>query len=274
MERYFSEHNLERLRNDFCFLIEAIRKSFGELDLRLRGSYFNLYYKGNSLAKVNFNDGYYAIYINKKFTKGVFDESKNFKTYKNTGDYCIFIVKDPRKLRSFFQKKHLDRISSNIKKVNYGEEIAFEQMLITDNRDREDLIIIDRQVTETALRRKRIDLLALKKAENGKFMFLVIEVKLGNNKELQGKVAEQLQSYINHIKRKDIFLDWKRCYEKVYEQMKELGLFDSGPVSLEIIENVKGLVLVGRYSGMAQEKIELLRKKYKDLDIKPLVNEL
>lgn len=242
--------------------------------MRLRGNYFNLYYKGNSLAKVNFNKGYYAICINKKFARGVFDKSKEFWTCKSVGDYCIFIVKEPRKLKSFFQKKHLDRMSRNIKKVNYGEEIAFEQMLITDNRDREDLIIIDRQVTETALKGKRIDLLALKRSENGKFMFLVIEVKLGNNNELQGKVAEQLQSYINHIKRKDIFLNWKRCYEKVYEQMKGLGFFDRGPVSLEINENIKGLVLVGKYSGMAQEKIILLRKKYKDLDIEPLVNEL
>ncbi|NLI11422.1 MAG: hypothetical protein GX425_02060, partial [Peptococcaceae bacterium] len=43
-------------------------------------------------------------------------------------------------------------IRSRIKAINNGEEITFEQMIITDNMDREDLIIIDRQVTDEQLR--------------------------------------------------------------------------------------------------------------------------
>jgi len=54
-----------------------------------------------------------------------------------------------------FQKKYLDKLFSNIKEVNYSEEITFEQMLITDNSDRSDLIIIDRQVTETGMVSKK-----------------------------------------------------------------------------------------------------------------------
>ena len=43
---------------------------------------------------------------------------------------------------------------------------GFEHILITDNLGRNDLIIIDRQVTETALKGKRIDLLALKQVQD------------------------------------------------------------------------------------------------------------
>ena len=53
MKRYLSQQTYERVSRDFGFLFKAIRKSHGELDFRLRDGYFNLYYKGNSLAKVN-----------------------------------------------------------------------------------------------------------------------------------------------------------------------------------------------------------------------------
>ena len=174
-------------------------------------------------------------------------------------------------MAAFFQQKYLKKFSSNIRKVNYGEEIVFEQMLITDNRDRSDLIIIDRQITETSLKKKRLDLLALKKIKDGKYGFLVIEVKLGNNKELRKEVAEQLHGYIDHIKSESNFNNWKKCYEKVYSQMRELDLLE-GPIDLEIINDIKGIVLVGRYAGLAKENIEKLRQIDPELEIKPLVN--
>ena len=36
-------------------------------------------------------------------------------------------------LHPLFQKKYLNEILSNIKEENYSEELAFEQILITDN---------------------------------------------------------------------------------------------------------------------------------------------
>lgn len=263
--------NFKRLKRDFVFLITAVRKSYGELDLRLRGNYFNLYYKGNSLAKVTFKKDCYEISINRKFTNGVFNDDNRFKATQRTKDYSVFRILEPKQLPAFFQRKHLNRLCSNIKKVNYGEEIVFEQMLITDNRDRDDLIIIDRQITETSLKKKRLDLLALRRITDGEYGFLVIEVKLGNNKELKGDVVEQLHSYIDHIKSEESFSQWKECYEKVYSQMKELGLLQ-GPDCLEISRNIQGIVLVGQYSGLAKENIERLRQSHPELQIRPLVN--
>jgi len=115
------------------------------------------------------------------------------------GGYVLFVVKSDQ-LHPLFQKKHLGEFCSRIKAINNGEEITFEQMIITDNMDRGDLIIIDRQVTDEQLRLKRMDLLALKQVEARKFGFLVIEVKLGNSPELREKVAEQLDFYVSHIR--------------------------------------------------------------------------
>lgn len=272
MKRFLNDANMEIMKHDFGFLIKTIKKSFGELDLRLRGHYFNLYYKGNSAAKISFRRGYYEIMINRKFSEGVFNHDRRFKNVKRSKDYNIYKLSDSKQLAAFFQKKHLNKLYSNIKKVNYGEEIVFEQALITDNRGRKDLIVIDRQITEPSLKKKRMDLLALKKIAEGKYGFLIIEVKLGNNKELKSEVASQLLGYINHVKSEDNFYNWKECYEKVYKQMRELGLIDEGPASLEIINDVKGLVLVGQYSGFAKVAIEKLRADNPELEIKPLVN--
>ena len=52
IKRYFSKDNLKRIKKDFKFLISLIDKSYGEFDFAIRNNYFNIYYKGNSLAKV------------------------------------------------------------------------------------------------------------------------------------------------------------------------------------------------------------------------------
>jgi len=160
----------------------------------------------------------------------------------------------------------LRRISSNIKNVNYGEEIAFEQMIITDNMERDDWFIIDRQVTETSFQ-KRLDLLALKQIKENKYQFIVIEVKLGNNSDLEGKVFDQLTHYVEHIN--DNFDNWKQSYEKYYRQVKQTGIFNSPSFeSVEIIKDVKGMVAVGGYSGIANEKIVSLKSRYPDIEVK------
>ena len=118
-------------------------------------------------------------------------------------------------------------------------------MLITDNLNRKDFIMIDRQVTETGMDAK-LDLLALRKGKGNQFCFEVIEVKLGNNKELSLDVGEQLSRYTKHIKSN--IKDWIHCYKEVYGQLKTLRLLDKLPwKEIEIGQEVKGLVVVGGY---------------------------
>ena len=53
LKRWIDDEHFDAVRNDFAFLCTRVRQECGELDLRLRDNYFNLYYKGNSLAKVH-----------------------------------------------------------------------------------------------------------------------------------------------------------------------------------------------------------------------------
>ena len=156
--------------------------------------------------------------------------------------------------------------------MNYGEEINFEQMLITDNLNREGFIFIDRQVTDSRIR-KRLDLLGLKQAEGNQYKFVVAEVKLGNNKELKNDVALQLKGYVSHIQ--ENFKDYKKCYETQFEQKQELGLFEELKFDeIEIINPVEGLVVVGGYSGLAKQQIKILKKSHPDIEVIHFTHEI
>ena len=270
IHRYFSKSKLQRIKNDFKFLIKLINSSYGEFDFAIRNNYFNIYYKGNSLAKIEpKKDDLYKISINAKFFDGTKADNSIFYTSKRNNN----IVLTNKQLHRFFQRKHLTELASRIKKVHNGEEIDFEQSLITDNLNKEKVIIIDRQITDYILKRKRLDLLALVQKERNKYQFLVMEVKLGNNSELKNKVASQLDEYLKHIQSN--FDDYKKCYEIHFEQKKELGLIDiPKSKNIEIVKPVKGIILVGGYSGIAKKQIDELKRTFRNLEVKQFTNEL
>lgn len=140
------------------------------------------------------------------------------------GDYFEALV-GPQLLRPLFQKKYLDKFMVNIAAVNYEEELKAEQTIMEDNLGRTDLILIDRQVTDTKLDRRRMDILGLRRLSGNAYSFVVIEVKLGTNPELQDKVASQISHYQKHIDK--WFSDYKNCYELHYSQQLDLGLLGS-----------------------------------------------
>ena len=271
IKRYFTDANLKRIKHDFKFLIRLIDTSYGEFDFAIRNDYFNIYYKGNSLAKVEpKKDNFYKISINTKFFDNTKADSRAFYTSKKDSNN-IFLTK--QQLHRFFQRKHLTEFASRIKKVHNGEEIDFEQSLITDNLNREDFIFIDRQITDTKLKRKRLDLLALRQVAGNQYQFVVSEVKLGNNSELKNKVASQLDGYVKHIKSN--FNSYKNCYEKHFEQKRELGLIKKPSFNkINIIEPVEGIILVGGYSGIAIKQIKELKTTYPHLEVKQFTNEI
>jgi hypothetical protein len=268
LKRYFSQDKFKNFLEDFDFLFKKIKESLDELDIKLRSNYFNLYYKGNSLAKVCFEGENYKVAIHNKFIENVFDGDKRFNPKKSEGTPYVSYILEPKLLPAFFQTKHLKRIYSNIREVNYGEEIAFEQILITDNLNRQNFFIIDRQITETSLKRKRLDLLALKQVDKNKnkYHFLVIEIKLGNNPELKKDVGEQLEGYLTHIQGN--FPSWKKCYEENYRQIKKTGIFDIPEYpEIEIVNSTQGVVVVGGYFNIAQKSIKQLENLYPDIKV-------
>lgn len=263
--RGLSDDNFVRFKADFKFLFDRIRAECGELDLRLRDNYFNLYYRGNSLAKVEFKPGDYLVNIHKEFATDVF-EPVRFGTPGVRGDYLVYPL-SKKLLHPFFSKAHIQKLASRIKGRNFSEEIAFEQMLITDNRDRADLLLIDRQIAVEG-RQGKMDLLALRQTASNprQFQFVVLEVKLGNNPELRGEVGAQLTGYVKMLD--DDFEQFRKCYERVYVQLKEVGLITQPAFSsIEIIHPhpVLGRVIVGGYYGLAEKAVEELFRKCPDL---------
>ena len=274
IKRYFSEDILESVKKDFKFLFDKIIKSGFEYDLQIRDNYFNLYYKGNSLAKVMCKDiPKYKVHINTIFFEHKDNHVRNDPRFEGkittVGDYvCLTITYEL--LHPLFQGKYLKYFSSKIKERQFQEEIAFEQMLITDNMDNQnnrDLIIVDRQVMDRASATK-MDLLALRHKIGNDYQFCVIEVKLGNNPELRGDVIDQLKGYIDRIS--DNFDDYKECYKKNIEQKQDLTGHDADgkaksllekSMEINIVPDVSGIVIVGGYSGIAKKHFEKLKEK-------------
>jgi len=274
INRYFTQDNLRRVTRDFRFLVKLVQTSYGEYDMAIRDNYFNIYYKGNSLAKIEpKNDDQYKTSINSKFFVDTSADDVRYYTSKRvSGDY-ISLTLTAKQLHPFFQRKHLTQFASRIKQEHNGEEIDFEQSLITDNLDKEGILFIDRQITDSKLGRKRLDLLALRQADGHRYKFLVCEVKLGSNTELKGKVADQLDVYVEHIQ--EYFEDYKRCYEEHYIQKKALGLITvPGYDSIEIVNPVEGIILVGGYSGIAKKHIKALKQSYPKLKVKQFTNDM
>lgn len=272
INHYLSDDVYEAVRKDFVFLIDKIIKSGFEYDLQIRDKSLNLYYKGNSLGEISYRTGQkdYKVSINCKFV----DDSIINRFSPNGKDcivnnYCVFSLTG-KKMHSLYSEKNLSSMGRMVKEVHFQEEIVFEHMLLTDNANRDDLIIIDRQVMDSE-NRTRMDLLALTQKTAGKYQFCVLEVKLGNNSDLKEKVSQQLEGYVEGIKKN--FPQYKECYEKNFKQKQGLGLFPSN-LKVEIVEGVLGMVVVGGYSGLAEESIAELKEKHPAIKVLHIKNEI
>lgn len=270
ISRYLSQATFDAVKKDFGFLIDKIKQSGFEYSLQIRDDYLNLYYKGNSLGKITYKKAskQYEVRVNYQFVEDFpfivnrFDNSRK--------KYDVLFTLSSGQLHPFFSTKNLSSMAQKVKEVQFQEEIVFEQMLLTDNANRDDLIIIDRQVVDRGSDTK-MDILALKKKEADKYRFCVLEVKLGNNKELKDKVFTQLEEYTKRIT--DNFRQYKECYENNFLQKQKLGLMPEG-LKVDIVEGVLGFVVVGGYSGLAEQSIKELKAKHPDIKILQIKNEI
>lgn len=261
ISRYLSDETFEAVNRDFRFLIKKIQSSGFEYDLQIRGNYLNLYYKGNSLGKITYlkSKKSYKIEIHRKF----------IEVKESTKKYHLFTL-ESNELHPFFSTRNLSLMARKVKKVLFQEEIVFEQMLLTDNINRDDLIIIDRQVADQNSSTK-MDLLALKRNNTGKYQFCVLEVKLGNNPELKDRVFTQLSGYVKRIRKN--FPQYKECYEKNALQKQKLGLLSSN-LKIAITKGVLGFVVVGGYSGLAEQSIKKLKSEHPNIKVLAIKNKI
>lgn len=285
IRRYLDTNILERAKKDLPSLVRFINRSGGEYSLQVRENCFNIYYQGNSLAKMVPNkNGTYSAYIHEKFLEDKGDrilrKLEQYSDTRKSNKYVIFRI-DPGNLHRFFQSSHVRALSSNIRKVHNGEEITYEQVLITDNPPSRNFIIIDRQVADHN-NKDQIDIsLALRRDhEDNKFHFVVIEVKMGRNPELFQYVAGQLNKYVERIR--ENIRDYVTCYEINYKQKKQLGLFRPElPDEIKISDDknrVQGLIVVGGYSQLAKKPLlnlrQEIRQKWPYLNVQQKTNKI
>jgi hypothetical protein len=128
INRYLDTDKFERVSKDFPRLVRLINGLGGEYSLQLRENYFDIYYQGNAIAKVTPNTNVsYSVNIHRKFVEGTilkklekYSVNRTSQGGSSNGKYVKFTIQ-PRNIHQFFQKNHLRAISSNIRKVNYGE---------------------------------------------------------------------------------------------------------------------------------------------------------
>jgi len=280
INRYLAEENVTRAKKELEFLLEYLNhQDFRrELAVELRGpNKLSIYDRGNRLAELTFLSGNkYRVRTNIKFIEGTALNRDGKFSYVTKGSDAVFAV-PARGMHSLLQKKHLQQMRARIRHVNYKEELRVAHMIAADTSMGEDVVVIDREVGDSApeLPRQRLDLLALQQVEGDRYRFLAVEVKLGNNPELNEEArhrigaragAEQLEEYVAHIDQ--YFDDYADCYQRNVEQKFKLGLLSSWTAPPRIINDTKGLLAVVGYMGMAEDHLQKIKEEHPNLWVK------
>ena len=288
INRFLSDVNLDRVRNDLKFLIRYLDhpKLRGEIALEIRSpNVLTLYDRGNRLAKIEVqSSGNYRIALHQKFACGTpLSDSNTFPVKSIKGQYADYIV-TAAQIHSFLQLKHLKALRSRIKKVNYKEELHVAQMIASDTNRLGSLLVIDREIGHRSKGHRPVgnggrflDLLALQKKNNGRYRFLAIEVKLGNSPELdeatcyrqqKRSAVKQINEYVSGIE--SHIADYITCYRNNVEQKIALGIIGGWSQAPDIVPEVKGMLAIAGYTGIAAPYVRDIRRDHPQLLIQQI----
>ncbi len=212
--RKLSETFLTCLKSDFLSGITEYVRHDHDLNLEIRDSYINIYYKGNSLLKLAGTGSplHYKADIHKKFLEGL-----NISLDFTESTVPQFI-------------KNIPLIKENI--VQHGKrslELEYEQMIIRANnfepRNNTEYFIVDRQY---ALREGRFDLTGFYWERAGRRRYqevpvCLMEIKFALNTDIRD-VHNQLARYYEPIKNNAAAIAEEM--ETVFRQKLELKLYD------------------------------------------------
>jgi len=213
--RGISKYFLDCLK-DGCFsnLLSKVKED-KDLDLQIRENYINIYYKGNSLLKLEERgEGGFKVDIHEKF-KGALNIPKNLTNETQTLDF----------LRS------LPVLKENI--IEHGKsslEIEYEQLIIRANnlepKNNSEYYIVDRQYATS--NRSRFDLTGIywpsegrKRGQEVPLSFM--EVKFALNSDIRN-ISNQIATYYDYIQKNSE--DISSEAETVFKQKLELNLFN------------------------------------------------
>ncbi|MDK2820843.1 MAG: hypothetical protein PWP31_808 [Clostridia bacterium] len=206
-------------------LIQRVRKD-KDLDFQIREDSINIYYKGNSLLKL---DADKKVTIAKKFTLGL-DIPLYLDCEAATESFikAIPLIKD-----------NIIRYANESKKTLEAE---YEQLLIRANnlekRNASEYFIIDRQY-QTG-KENRFDLTGFfwdrDNREKGQTVPLTfLEVKFALNNDIK-EVHEQIKRYYDYVKNHTSELAEE--YEKVFKTKVELGLLNQDDNRMEALKTL------------------------------------
>lgn len=161
------------------------------LDLEIRNGYINIYFKGNSILKLNENGTYD---IHEKFLTGTGLTKTNFSSCNDVSDYLnvLPIIKNN---------------VINVKSRRPTLEIEYEQFLIRSNNlnrnVNSEIFITDRQYADS-INNSRFDLSgffwgAKTRAKNQTVPLTFIEVKYSLNSDIKD-IDKQIDKYYNVVK--------------------------------------------------------------------------
>jgi hypothetical protein len=212
--RKLSKTFLSCLKSGFLSEITEYVKRDHDLNLEIRESYINVYYKGNSLLKLNEVNSLlrYRAEIHKKFLEGV----------KLSLDFTESTVPQFIKAIPF--------IKENI--VKYGKhslELEYEQLIIRANnferRNNTEYFIVDRQYV---MNKGRFDLSGFHwktagRMKNQEVPVCLMELKFALNTDIK-EVHNQLAGYYESIKDNAALVAEE--LETVFKQKLSLNLYD------------------------------------------------
>jgi hypothetical protein len=213
--RILSDNFMQALKSGILVgLLQRVRQD-KDLDLEIRDGYLNIYYKGNSLLKLDeMMSSRYRVGVHPKFASGLM-----------LPEHLI----DEATVESFLQGIPL--LKENI--IQHGQsslEVEYEQLVIRANnlepRTNSDYFVIDRQYAVSNV--GRFDLTGFVWDRNGRkrgqqVPLCFMELKFALNSDIQ-EVHQQLARYYDAIKTDALAIAAEA--ESVFKQKLALNLFD------------------------------------------------
>ena|GEM_PF-1656518 len=245
------------------------RKSFM---VEIRNNFLDLYFLGHGI-EVKRKSGIYYLIASKRFDPKplLSPELEKFVQDYGRNRWQISFDDIEKEDSNSFNSIMTSIISKIVahKKGDISEGVSEINHFI-DNRaiGKNGILIIDRQVVYPGSKKGRIDLLGLKRLNNGKFTFVVLELKNKNNSDIANVFTNQVKRYIDLVY--DKYEDFKSTYEKVLKQKIKLRLLRRIEYNIasknEISKrDIEGIVILDNYNIKSDLKDDgLLQRALKD----------
>ena len=245
------------MKSNLRFILKFEHKHKKSFTVEIRDNFLDFYFLGHGIEVKRRKAEYYL------------SASKEFNPKPRLPDNLKKVVKGSGRRRNRWQisfddlkgkhYKSFEKIMTSIilkivehRKGDISEGVSEINHFI-DNRtlEKNGILIIDRQVVYPSKSDCRIDLLGLKRLNNGKFTFVVLELKNKNNSDIANVFTEQVKRYIDLVH--DKYEAFRLTYKEVLKQKNELGLLKQIECDIALESeiskrDIEGIVVLDNYN--------------------------